>query len=305
MIVTLTGENSFALKTELDRLTAAFTEEQGDLALERLDGEDASYARLQEALTSMPFLASKKLVILRAPSSNKEFTEKIEQVLKGIPESTDLCIVEPKLDKRSSYYKFLKKQTEFKEFPGAEGAGLVNWVIDTAKAKAGTINRADALYLIERVGSNQQNLDNELEKLSLYNPALSRETIDLLTESTPQSTIFQLLDAAFAGNKKRALELYEEQRALKVEPQQIIAMLAWQLHIMAIAKTAGTKPAATIAKDAKVSPYVVSKSQTLVRSLTLPKLKRLIQELLTIDARSKREALDLDEALQNYLLSLK
>src|SRR3546814_19438404 len=61
---------------------------------------------------------------------------------------------------------------------------------------------------------------------------------DLLT---PQSTIFELLDAALSGNTRRALELYEEQRSMKVEPQQIIAMLAWQLHVLAVVKAAGER----------------------------------------------------------------
>ncbi len=70
----------------------------------------------------------------------------------------------------------------------------------------------DAKYLVMRVGANQQTLSNELAKLLSYDKAITRQTIDLLTEQTPQSTIFELLDAAFAGNSKKAMELYAEQR---------------------------------------------------------------------------------------------
>src|SRR4051812_46621902 len=108
MITTLTGENSFALQRELRRRVAAFVVEFGDLALERVDGQEASYERLSETLTSLPFLSTKKLVVLRAPSTNKKFTETAEQLLDELPDSTDVILVEPKLDKRLSYYKFLK-----------------------------------------------------------------------------------------------------------------------------------------------------------------------------------------------------
>jgi DNA polymerase-3 subunit delta len=166
------------------------------------------------------------------------------------------------------------------------------------------LQRADAQYLAERVGLNQQLLANELEKLLLYDVQISRQTIDLLTEPAPQSTIFQLLEAAFAGNRRRAMELYREQRALKVEPPQIIAMLAWQLHVLALIKTAGQRSSDAIASEAKLSPYVVRKSQGIADNLTGSELKVLVQDLLEIDVRSKRSALDADEALQNYLLKL-
>ena len=304
MVITLTGENAFALQSELEQITARFVAQHGELALERLDGEEAEFVRMSEALTSLPFLASKKLVLLRRPGANKQFVERAEELLAQAPDTTEVIIIEPKLDKRSGYYKLLQKQTEFKEFKELDLGGLAQWLLQKAKEQGGSISTSDARYLVERVGLNQQLVGNELAKLVLYDPKVTRQTIDLLTEATPQSTIFQLLEAAFAGNAEKALQLYDEQRALKVEPQQIIAMLAWQLHVLALVKTAGERSAQVIASEAKVSPYVVQKSQGIARKLTLTRLKKLVNDLLTIDARLKRESIDADEALKNYLLQL-
>jgi len=304
MVITLTGANSFGLQRELTKLVDSFVTEHGDLALERLDGEEAEFNRLQEALTSLPFLASKKLVLLRRPSANKQFTEEAEKLFADLPETTDVIIVEPKLDKRLAYYKFLKKQTDFRDFPELDVAALARWLAGEAKRLEGTLSTSDAQYLVERVGPSQQLLANELEKLLLYDAKITRPTIDLLTEATPQSTIFELLEAAFAGNAKKTMKLYEEQRALKIEPPQIIAMLAWQLHVLALIKTAGDRSADAVAGEARLSPYVVRKSQGIARNLSLAELKTLVSDLLSIDLRSKRSLLDADEALQNYLLKL-
>lgn len=304
MIITLTGENAFGLQRELERIIAAFVAEQGDLALERLDGEEVDLNRIREALTSLPFLASKKLVVLKRASANKGFVEEAEKLLAEVPETTDLLIVEPKLDKRTAYYKLLKKATDFREYKELDAVGLAKWLAGEAKAQGGELAQRDAQFLVDRIGLNQQLLSNELEKLLLYDKRVTRESIELLTEATPQSTIFELLEAAFAGNTKRALELYAEQRALKVEPPQIVAMLAWQLHVLALIKAGGSRSPDSIASEAKLSPYVVKKSAGIARKLTLAELKSLVQNLLDIDVRSKREALDADEALQNYLMSL-
>lgn len=304
MIITLTGENTFGRQQALAQLVDAFVRDHGDLSLERIDGETAEPAQMREALTSLPFLAARKMVVLRAPSASKPFVENIEQLSGEVPETTDVIIVEPKLDKRLSYYKFLQKQTDFREFPELDANGLMRWLSAEAKARGGSLAAGDARYLVERIGVNQQLLAGELEKLLLYKPEITRQSIELLTEAAPQSTIFQLLEAAFDANGKRALKLYAEQRAQNVEPPQIIAMLAWQLHVLALIKTAGDRSAADIAREARLSPFVVQKSQRIARSLTLSRLKKLVSDLLKIDTGIKRTGIDADEALQHYLLTL-
>lgn len=304
MITTFTGANSLTLQRALRARIDTFVAEQGDLALERLDGQEVSPDRIDEALTSLPFLATKKLVVLRSPGTNKPFLEKFEQLLGNIAETTDVIIVEPKLDKRLAYYKWLKKYSEFQEFTEMDAGGLARWIVDQAAAQGGTISASDARYLIERVGVNQQLVSTDLDKLLLYNKHVTRTTIDVLTDATPQSTIFELLEAAFAGHSQRALALYKEQRALKVEPQQILAMLSWQLHVLAICKAAGERSAETIASDAKMSPFVVRKSLATARKIPVAQLRKLVSDLLQIDVKSKRTAIDLDEALQHFLLTL-
>lgn len=304
MTVTLTGANDYARQQALDGLVAAFVATHDELAVERLDGQEAELSQVTAALTANSLFTSHKLVVLRQPGANKQFAEQVEHIFGQVPESTDVIVVEPKLDKRLSYYKFLKSQTDFREFPQLDVAGLANWLSDMAKQQGATLTPADARFLVDRIGPNQQLLFNELSKLALYDPHISRQTIELLTDPTPQSTIFELLEAAFAGRGKRAMELYAEQRALKVEPPQIVAMLAWQLHVLAIIKTAGNRSDTDIAKEAKLNPFVIRKSHAIARQLSRSDLQQFINDLLDIDVRSKRTAIDADEALQHYLLGL-
>ncbi len=289
---------------ELRRIVDGFVAEHTDMALERLDGEEASYERMHEAVQGIPFLSSKKLVVLRRPSANKEFIENFEKLLEDVAETNDVVLVEPKLDKRLAYYKQLKKDTEFKEFAVLDANGLARFASEYAKQQGGSLSTGDARLLVDRVGLNQLIVQHEVDKLLAYSPTIDRKTIELLTERTPQSSIFELLDAAFAGNTKRAMALYEEQRALRVEPQQILAMLVWQLHILAIVKAAGDKSGDAVAKEAKISPFTVRKTQGLARNISVTQLKKLIAELREFDVRLKREALSADEVVRYYLLSL-
>ncbi len=304
MITTLSGQNFHALKTELDQIAGDFTTKHGKMSVEKIDGEEAEYTQITEALQSQPFLSSKKMVVLSRPGTQKQFADNVEQLIESISDSTDLIIVEPKPDKRSSYYKFLKKKTEFKNFDELGPRELPRWLSEQAKHRGGSLSTADANYLTERIGPNEQLLANELDKLLTYDPKITRQTIDLLTDTAPQSTIFQLLDAAFTGNKIKTIQLYEEQRALKVEPIQIIAMLAWQLHVLATIKAAGNKSAEEISKEAGLSPFVIQKSQPIARNLTMTKLRKLIHDLSQLDVQSKSAPIDVGDALRYYLFAI-
>lgn len=304
MIRTFTGENEVLRQDALNKTVATFIAEHTDMAVERLDGEEAAYDRMCEAAQSLPFLASRKLVLLRKPSANKEFVEHFEQFVADASETNDIVIIEPKLDKRLAYFKHLKKLTDFQEFAVLDGSSLARYLVTYAKEQGGSISTADANLLIDRIGNNQLILQHEIDKLIAYNLKITQDGIEVLTDRTPQGSIFELLDAAFSGNAKRTMMLYDEQRDMRVEPQQIIAMLVWQLHILAIAKFATGRSAEMIAKEAKLSPFTVSKSLKLARGITTTQLRKLVTELRALDVRLKSEGLNADEAVRYYLLAL-
>jgi DNA polymerase III subunit delta len=303
MTVTLTGNNHYLLKRRLDELTGKFVKQHGELALERIDAEEAEAPAIIEAVQSLPFLASRKMIVLRSLGANKTASGQIEQIIDAAGDTIELIFYEPLPDKRTSYFKVLKSKTQLEEYNELDVHGLAAWLVDEAKKAGGQLSPSDARYLAERAGLNQEQLANELEKLLTYNPAISRESIDLLTVKTPQSKVFDLLDAAFGGNKKRALELYEEQRAQKVEPQAIMALIAWQLELIALAFFGKGKDAGQIARDAGVSPYPVQKAQRLAAKLSRQQLKDMVDTAADIDYKSKTTSLNLDEALKTYIVT--
>jgi len=304
MIITLTGSNFYLLKRRLDELTNGFVKEHGELALERIDAEEAEPATILEAVQSLPFLASRKMVVLRSLGANKTASGQIEQIIDAAGDTTDLIFYEPSPDKRTAYFKVLKSKTQLEEFNELDPRGLATWLANEVKKQGGQLSLSDANYMVERVGTNQELLANELEKLLIYDPKISRQNIDLLTVKTPQSKVFDLLDAAFGGNKKRALELYAEQRDQRVEPQAIMAMIAWQLELITLTHLGKGKDAGKIAADAGFSPYPVQKAQRLAAKLDRQQLTDMIITAAEFDYKSKTTTFDLDEALKTYIVTL-
>ncbi len=301
--ITLTGDNDYLIDKFVKDKVNNFTRNHGDLGIERLDAEilPAEEVILRTGIGSL--FAQYKLVVIRKLAANKELLEHVEELLTAGGEAAELLIVEPKLDRRSRAFKILKDKTEYRQLDVLNTSPLINWLIEEAKAAGGGLNRDDARYLIDRVGTNQLLLENELKKLVLFDAGISRKSIDLLVEPSPQSTVFDLINAAINGNRQRAIKIYKEQRFLKVEPLQIIGMMTWQLHLVAAIKSANNKSDYDIGRDLGVNPNAVEHSRHIAARLSQSELTDNAIRLLKLDVLFKSKAVSADDALLEYLLS--
>lgn len=299
MVVVLTGSNSYLLQEYLQKLISDFAKNSGD-SVEHFDGSEITLAdSVLDAVRSVSFLEPRKMVIVRDFSRSNDLSEKIESIVEQTADSTDLIIVDPKLDKRTAMYKYLKKAcSDVRVFDDMQPYELEKWLSAEAKKIDAKISGSDIRYLIERAGTNQQLLARELSKLALYSPEITREIIEDMVEPTPQSKVFDMLDALFTGNGKKAYELYLDQRSQGEEPQKLLAMMTWQLQQLTLAVFAPHKNVDTLTR-AGMSPYSAQKVLQMSKKISPADLKFYINELAEIDALSKTKA-DIESALSVY-----
>ncbi len=302
MIQTLTGKNSYALQKELRQIIADTTAEVGELGIERFDASDSNVDSILLAVQSLPFLVPKKLVVVTQLQSNSALLDRIAELVERTADGVEVVLVEPQLDKRKSSFKELQKLTKLTDFSEPRPQELPTWIVNYAREVGTEISSADATYLVERVGASQQQLAREVEKLALVGDKVSRADIDALTDQSVQSTIFSLLDAAFSGNKSKAIQLYREQRQMRVEPQYIIAMLTWQLTSLAQAVFADPQTESTLVAAGQ-SPYAARKGLSLAKKTSKSQIKKMIRDLSELDLQTKTSA-DADAGLELYLLEL-
>jgi DNA polymerase III delta subunit len=304
MIITLSGSNHFMINNELKNIINGFVENNSDMAVEQIDGSESDLQAITESFSNLSFLTPNRLIILKRGSGNKQFIDSAEKLIDNVPSTNTVVIVEPNIDKRLGYYKALKKLTDFKNYDELEFGQLAKWIDETVTQQGGVIKNNEARYLVEIVGLDQLRLSSEITKLLSYHGTVTKETIDLLVVPTSQTTIFQLLDAVFTGKSKELLKIYDDQKKQKVEPQQIIAMLTWQVHILAMINAAGNKPPAEIAKITRVSPFVINKSLGIAKRMNKQDIQNLTRSLLELDIKLKNKTVDADEALLQLLLTI-
>lgn len=302
MVRCFTGPNAYDLQQALRTIKRDFIAQYGDFATETIDASNVEVGSLLDTVSALPFLSPKRLVIIENIASNKPAAEKIHDILAAASEQTDIYIVEPKLDKRSLLYKTLKKETDFNEFSQIDIQNAPTWLAKQATERGGMLSAHDARYMVQRMGVDQMALSNQLDVLILYNPTITREAIDLLTDKTPQSSIFDVIEATFSGNTKRALDLYDDQRAQNVEPLAIEALFVWQLHILLLVKAAqqAKKPLSQLG----ISPYVAQKSAVLVQHRTMQQLKSYVAHLTNAELALKTTAVVADDVIKNFIVIL-
>jgi DNA polymerase-3 subunit delta len=298
MVEVLTGSNSYLLQNYLHEIIAKFTNESGD-SIERFDGLELTTAdSVLDAVRSVSFLEPTKMVIVKDFSQSKDITEKIESIVDQTADTTNLILVDPKLDKRTAMFKYLKKSCDVKSFDLVQPYELERWLADEAKKQNAKISTSNIRFLVERVGPNQQLLSQELSKLVIHSTDISRDTIEQLVEPTPQSKVFDMLDALFSGNARKAQNLYEDQRAQGEEPQKLLAMITWQLQQLTFAVFAPVKSVDSLV-SAGLSPYSAKKALSLAEHISKSDLIFFITELAEIDMQSKTNA-DIESALAVY-----
>lgn len=305
MITTFTGSNHFLLQQSLNKHIDEFTRANGDHGLERLDGSQLTLEAFRSAVSSISLFTQQRCIIVHNAGSIPEIADAVAAFAEQADDTTDVIFVEPTLDKRTQYARQLKKHTDYKEFSDLNEYELSQWLLTVAQELGAHLQRQTADYLVKRVGPNQWLLHNEVHKLATYDSNITIQTIDMLTEPTPQSSIFALIDAIFSGQPKRALELYDDQRLQKIEPQQVLAMMLRQLHLIALVYTAPkTLRSAEIAKQAKLHPYVIEKAQAVTKQMTKQQLIHTIEQLRAIDRLQKTKPLQLDDVLRNMIVTI-
>lgn len=290
MLYLVYGSNAYGVQRQVAGIIEVLGKESSAV---RVDGETAEYEALAERLVGQSlFSLGDQVIIVRGLSKSKAVSERILELRTRVPEDTHVVFVEPEIDKRSSFFKTLKREATVHECKDLNERELASWLIGEASQLGGTIDMPTAQLLAQYVGVQQQRAASELEKLILYEPEVTRDAVEKMVEKTVQENIFELLDAVTRGEMEKSAQSVQKLLRARVEPIYILTMIAWQLHNIALVKSAGTMSASEIASKAKLAPFVVQKTQRITSKLSLAAIKEMIELTSKADLALKTSTVD-------------
>lgn len=291
MIVTLTGDNTYAIATAERQLIADFAKKFGANGVERVDAEQITAANLPDLLQGGSLFAPQRLVILKNLGANKPIQELLTDFLPKAADEITVIIADSALDKRTKLYKFLKAKSQFKEFVNLSDSQLCTWLAKEVAQVGGEIKPAVAQYLLNRAGRDQWRLANEIQKLVSYQPEITKDSIDILVEATPEGTAFELLDAALAGKITSVQKIIADIKTQE-DPYKLFGLLASQVYALAVVASAGKRSAEVVAKEAGLHPFVVRKTQGLAKKLGERGVAKIAVDVAACDSQLKSTSAD-------------
>ncbi len=243
------GDDEFAVKQRARQIYHQWTEELGGMDHEIIDAAAANsgealkaLARLREALQTLPFFGSGKVVWLqncnflgdeRAASAQAvtETLAELAQEWKAFSwDGVRLLISAAKVDKRKVFFKMVDKIGTVEGFEAwsvddrdwADQAEA--WARKAVQAKQKDISDEALAELISRVGPNARQLDSEIEKLSLYvggRNEIETEDVSAVCARNKSARAFALGDALGDRDLPRLLRrLDEELWGMKFDSQK-------------------------------------------------------------------------------------
>ena len=304
MIITLTGENDFAIATALRQLVAAFTAKHDAAAIERVSGEQLTLETLPGLIGGATLFAPVRLVIIKdiaaaAKVVQERFAELAEH---AVPEVT-VVIADSALDKRTKLYKALKAQSDFKEFGVLSEAELATWAVRQAKQAGAELAANDAAVFVRRTGPDQWRLQHEIEKLALHSPIITPESITQLVEAAPQANAFDVLGDSLAGNLPKIGETIQILRRNE-DAYKFFGLIASQVFTLVAIHAAGNRAADVVAKQLTLHPFAVRKTQSLVRGLDAQQVSQVAAAVATADLRLKTTGGEPWQIIQNMLVTI-
>jgi DNA polymerase III subunit delta len=199
---------------------------------------DRSFAwdELRHASQSLSLFAARRLFELRMPSGKPDKGAQQLADLAAQPPPDVVCLIlTDKLDKKASdapWVRAVEKHGVWVPIWPVETAALPAWLRARAKMLKVEIEPAAAQLIVDRVEGNLLAAKQELEKLSLLagGEAISADMVLRSVGDSARYDVFQLAEAAAAGDAVRALHVLMGLKSEGVEPTLILWALVRELR---------------------------------------------------------------------------
>jgi DNA polymerase-3 subunit delta len=263
---------------------------------------------LQELAFTYPFFSEKRLLLLDGTGILKTGKDEFVNIMDNMPETTCILICESEVDKRSKVYKWIKKNGYIGEFlkKNQTEKVLLRWIAALLGKEKKQIRENDAIYFLQKVGDDMFQIKNETDKLIAYvgeKEEITKEDIDELSIKKLESVIFDLTDNLGKKNIKQALEVLNNLLYSKEPIQKILITLYnhfKKLYIVKLSERFGKN----LSDSLKLKPnqmFLINKYKMQANYFKEAELRKILSELINLDANYKIGLIDLNIGLESVL----
>ena len=303
------GTNKSQIKKKIEELKNKLN--ASEIIKYSLDKDNLEDIILDASLINM--FSNIKLILVSdanifATSKKDINTKPLEDYFDNYNSDTYMIFVceQEKVDTRKKIYKKIKEYGEIIEITKTSKLDIKKFILNTLKQNEYTIENID--YLVDKIGTNIDNAENELNKLMIFKmdeKNISNKDIDKLIIPSLEDEIFALSDAVIKNETKRSLDLLEEFINKNYDEMQIIILLASSFRFMYQVKHLSNKNMSSdmIAKELSANPYRVKINLKNCYYYNEDDLLSYIKKLADLDKNIKLGLIDKNLGLQLFLMN--
>ncbi len=321
VVYLLHGEDEYAITQFIAGLQAKLGDPAlVDLNTTRLDGRSVTYSEIEAAVSSLPFMGKRRLVLMSNPLAylNRQAeSERFKALLPRIPAAVAFVLYEfrPFMTKKDRKYQWLEKLSQASEgriylklFPLPKSGEMPSRIQKLAKEAGGEITLQAAQLLAALVGENPRLAQHELNKLLAYvnyRRSIEEEDVQSLTADVGQGDIFEMVDAIGNRDGKMALQMLHR-LLLEQDVPLINGMVVRQFRLLLLSReildNGGQQ--GDVNRELKLHPYVGEKIVKQVRHFTMQDLETIFHRLLAMDVAVKSGEIDPVLALDTLIAGI-
>lgn len=308
------GEETYFLDEAWQQLEKALALDS--LNCETFFGTDFSVDTLILALQTLPFMADRRLLVVKDAHKIKSAdSEKLAECLKNPVPSSCLVLLWPDKVKReaknSDLFSAVDKVGAVVEFRAPYEKELPAWITQQSTLYGKCI-REDAIQaLIQESGSSLLDLHNELEKLSLFTGSEKEITVndvELMSGHTRQANLNQLSEAVEARKTGEALQTVESLLEEGEIPLRILATIyrvSRRQLIAASLQHESRRSVQEIRQELYLHPYFDRNFFVNLSHCTLENLKKNIGLIMQADKELKSSTRPEQSIFEELIISMR
>lgn len=315
------GPEEYSKDRALERLKEKYLPKGlEELNCQHLEDERANAAEIRRASETLPFMAEKRIVVVRdypmlAASSRGSGLneagelEELDRLISDFPSTACLIFfqrVPP--DKRRAAWTRLLKSAESVEFAPLTEDELAQQLGKMAKRSGCSVSRDAARFMLQYCGSDLEALSHEMEKACAHagkGAAVTREDIQAVCVQTMESKVFDFIDMLYTGKAAAAME---KLRALAGEDDGaagLLSLIGRQARLMAAVKAEGPGAnSGALASALGAKPFVVDIAKRQAARWTGGELCRIIALCAGADESVKQGRAEMRSAVERVAMEI-
>ena len=311
-IYVLYGEETYLIEEYLKKIKKSFGELS--LGINYILHDETSIESIISEIETPSFGFEKKLIVVRNSGIfKKDFSGQIKDKLKNyikenieiLNESVVIVFIEETVHKFDMYKTIepIGIVVEFKQLKPNELVSKLKRICSLYKVN---VKEKNLELLIELVGTNMQDLLNEIRKLIEYTGEgneISKESIESLANRQMQAIIFDLTDSLGTKNTEKALQTLEGLEYNKEPAQKILIILYNHFKKLYLTKLAlKNNREVTDVLDLKPNQsFLTRKYINQSRYFSEEEIENILKEMINLDYDYKNGIIDIEIGLRAIL----